>query len=410
MSISILQEPVTVQTAYNDLIYKVSSTNSAQDNFKFVADIIVGGQSFRQAIFPDPIDDTGVFNVSSVVRNYVTEDIDKDTFGFQENVNSQALVSVRFGEEYGDSSSGTTVFPNMIESSETLAWNGVIDFLPAANFIKGDFVMSTGDTTNFLTTMPTSGVIRDSEDAWLYALSEASGTIFHAQIVTYDSANTILQTVKVNNPFEAISSSNSKYVRFGCGTNNLNSIPSSGITNGGAQAIITDSVVRYDITFIQFDDTEVSNTHSFLIDNTCTKNEVFRLHFLNELGGYDSYSFIRASRNTIGINRTGYKKLIGGNTSSTTFGYSAKDRARTTFETEVHETINIKSDWVSEATSDWLEQLLTSPDVYVDDATHGLVPIQILNTSYNKRKEVTDKLWNIDVQFRFSFDKFRQSR
>ena len=404
MAITILQQPVTVQPAFNNLVYKVSSDNTAQTNFKYIADIIINGQSFRMAIFPNPTYDTGTFNIATIVRNYVQRDIDKGTYGFQENVNSKNEVFVRFGEEYAG-----VVYPTLTTSNTTLVWNGVLDFLPAANYTKANYVMSS-TPINYLTTMPSSGVVRDSEDAWLYALTETSGVVYHAKVITYDSNGSIIQTVKVNNPFQAVSSTNSKYLRFGCGTNNLNLIASSGITDGGAQPIITSSVAKYDITFQKFDGTAVSNTHTFLVDNTCTKNNVYRLHFLNRLGGYDSFSFIRASKKNITVQRSNYRQIVGADTSATAWGYSTKDRGQTTYNSRSNESISIKSDWITEATNDWLKELITSVDVYLDDATYGLVPINIVNSSYDLKQTVTDRLWNLDIQFVYSNDNYSQTR
>ena len=339
-NITILQEPASVSPAYNNLVYKVSSINVAQPNFKFIADVQVAGQSFRLFKFPDPTFNTGSFNVSKIVQSYIQGDIDKATFGFQENVLSEQDITVQFGEEYGASSSGTTVFPNQIESSATQIWNSVIDTLPFANYNKADFVMNTSSPIPFLTNAPSGGLIRANEDAWLYGLTETSGTVYHAKIITYDSAGSTIQTVKVNNPFQSIPSTNSKYIRFSCGTNNLNSIPSSGITDGGAQPIITSSVASYDITFQTFAGVEVSIPHTFNVSDTCTKNPIYRFHFLNKLGGYDSYSFIRASTGVVSVERNSFTKVIGNDTSGTAWGYSTRDRGRTAFSTKVDEVYN----------------------------------------------------------------------
>ena len=72
--------------------------------------------------------------------------------------------------------------------------------------------------------------------------------------------------------------------------------------------------------------------------------------------------------------------------------------------------ITVKSDWVTEATNDWLEELITSPDVYVDDVTFGLVPVEITTSTFDLKQTVNDKLWNISISFRYTYDTFRQSR
>jgi hypothetical protein len=110
------------------------------------------------------------------------------------------------------------------------------------------------------------------------------------------------------------------------------------------------------------------------------------------------------------VERKSFNKTIGNDTSATAWGYSTKDRGTTAFSTKVGEVITVKSDWVSEATNDWLEELMTSPDVYVDDVAYGLVPVEITNGSYDLKQEVNDKLWNISISFKYTYDTYRQSR
>jgi hypothetical protein len=408
-NLTIQQAPEEFTPAYEDIIYVVSGINNAQDNFKFIADVIVNGESTRLAVFPDPTYGTAVFNFKDILQNYVTSDIDTTTYGFQECANSIKEYTVQFGEEYGTDSSGTTVYANQITSTK-YAYNGIIDFLPFQSYDYTTKVMASGSSADFLTNAPSSGVIRDNENAWLHGMTESSGAIYHAKVITYDSAGSILQTVKVNNPFQAVSSVNSRHVRFGCGTSNLNNIPASGITDGGAQPIITAAVTKYDITFQTYAGTEVSNTFTYLVDNACTKNDVYRFHFLNKEGGFDSFSFIRASNKNTNIRRSQFKSKTGGLTSANAYGYNTKDRQRTDYYTELGDTVTVRSDWISEATSEWLGELVESPEVFVEDATYGLVAVNITDTFYRPQQENNNKLFNLSITFRYSYDRFRQGQ
>ena len=407
-NITILQQPDAITPAYNDNVWVVSGTNTAQANFKFICDVIVNGQSFRQAVFPDPTHSRGIFNVGRVVENYISDTLNTNV-GFQENVGSIIQYSVQFGEEYGLASSGTTIYPNQVSSSKYV-WNGIIDFLPYQSYDYTDYVMNTTDVVNFLTNAPSSGVISTDENAWLYGMVESSGVVYHARINTYDSSDNLLQTVKVNNPYQSIGSDNSQFVRFGSGTRNLNLIESSGITDGGSQPIITNSVTKYYVVFQTYAGVEVSNRFYYKVEDPCTKNNTYRLHFLNKLGGFDSFTFIRADRKTATIDRKEYKKRVTGMTSDSTWGYSTSAHNRVNFDTTLDEVIAAQSDWISEATNDWLYELVTSPVVYLDDPTYGLVGVNIVNTAYDFKTEAVDKLFNLTIQFKYSFQTYRQRR
>jgi len=407
-NITIQQSPEAITPAYEDMVYVVSGLNSSQANFKFIADILVNGETTRIAVFPDSVYNVGVFNISKIVSTYLGSDISTDSFGFQECPNSIIDYTVQFGEEYGVSSSGTTVYPNQVSSS-LAAYNGNVDFLPFQSYDYTTKVMADGSSANYLTNAPSSGVIRSSENAWLHGMTESSGAVYHAKVVTYDSAGSILQTVKINNPFQAIPSTNSKNIRLGSGPSNLNSIPTSAITDGGAQPIITASVVKYDVTFQTYDETAVSNTFTYLVDDECTKNTVYRLHFLNKDGGYDSVSFIRASNKSQTTEKRQFKKATGGLTSSTAYGYSTKDRQASNYYSKSTESIQIRSNWISEGTSTWLSELIDSPEVWVEDETYGLVAVNIIDRAYSYKTAAANKLFDLTISFRYSYDKFRQS-
>ena len=84
MAITINQAPVAITPAYEDIVYVVSSTNNGETNFKYVVDVIVKGYSFRLTMFPHPSYGTAYVNIGKIIETYLTSDIDKSTYGFQE--------------------------------------------------------------------------------------------------------------------------------------------------------------------------------------------------------------------------------------------------------------------------------------------------------------------------------------
>lgn len=407
--ITVSQNPKEYTPVYNDIIFVVTSDHKTETNFKYIADVYVNGVGSvieRLKCIPDPTYGSGVFNIGRVIESYVNSDIDKTTYGFQQNLNSYVRYVVRFGEEYGLSSSGTTVYPNQVVTSTRYAWNAELDHLNFQDYTNNDYLITSGTVTGFLTNSPSTLSIRDGEDAWLYGMTDSSGTIKDALVSTYDVNNDLIQDAEVANPFQAVVSTNDRFVRFGCGTNNLNSISSSGIT--GTTPIITASVVKYTVAFRRADRTLVTPTKTFLIENPCTRNEVFRFHFLNELGGFDSFDFIRGSTKKVEIKRSNYKKVTGALTSASSYGYAKKDRGTVQYNTSLKDNIKVKSDWIKEETYTWLEELITSPEVYLDHSEHGLIPVNIQNNSYDFKQDAQDKLFNLEIEFEYSFDRYRQ--
>jgi len=404
MAITIQKQPTQDVPAYNDIVYIVSSDNTSEANFKYVADIYIGSDMIRVTANKHPDYTNGLFNIGRIIESYVNSDINKDLNGFQLNLNSYTPFYIQFGEEYG---STPTVYPNLTTSSTHYAWNGVLDFLPYQSYDQNDYVMrSSVADGKFLTNMPQSGVIRSSEDAWLYSVGYARTDIYGGQIVTYDSTGAPIQTLIFSNPHYLVASVNGKYLRMPAGTNNLNNIPASAVVLGSLP-IIDSNVAKYDVAILD-SGFSVYDFHSFTVDNTCTKNEVFRFHFLNQLGGYDSFTFYRGNIKTSNIERSNYKQVSNVMTSATTSGYNTYSRGKKDFNITISENIKVQSDWVNQATMIWLEELITSPDVYLDHATYGLVAVNINNSNYEIKQDAQEKLFNLTLDFNYSYNKYRQ--
>jgi hypothetical protein len=304
-------------------------------------------------------------------------------------------------------------------SSGVISWNASLDNLEFTTYNQETYktYLNTNNIngisySKFLTNSPSSGTIRDDENAWLSILAPSHSNTgrYDAIVTTYDSTNSVLQTVKIRNAEFIQTYYSNDSLRFPVGTNNLNDIPSSGIITG-SQPIITASVDKYSVYVVEtFNPTyRLTEYKWFLVDDTCTKNDTYRFHFLNKLGGWDTFTFIRGHKKKSNIERSTYKSNNNVATSST-YSYSVKDFSSVDYNTKLSESINVISDWVSEETYEWLYELISSPQVYLDDSTYGLVAINITNNSYEFKTDSQDKIFNISLDFKYSSDNYRQKR
>lgn len=401
MAIEINSTNQIYNPAYNDMTIIVISTNIADVNFKYIADIYIGSEIIRLSAEKHPVYDTGVFHFGRIVEDFVSQDISKATHGFQENTNSYISWYVKFGEQYG---AENTIYEDVETSDTFYSWNAIFDFIPFQSYTQDPYILTSAGVNKLLTNKPATVEIRDNEDAWLYAAG-FTNTITHAMVITFDSSGGIIQDVLISNPFSAGS-----FIRFGCGTSNLNLI-ASGITSG-SQPLITPAVASYNISFymMAFGAFQLSHLQTFKIKNPCTKNPTYRFHFLNKLGGYDSFTFIRGSKKTASISRSNFNANIGTSLSASAFGYSASARGVTNYDVKIKDKITVQSDWITEETNIWLEELITSPDVYLDDAVSGLIAVNINNSSYEFKQEATEKIFNLSIDFSYSYDRTRQRR
>lgn len=396
MAITVRQQPANLFPAYNDAVYIVTSSNVAQANFKFVADIYVNSVKVdRMLIPPHPTELSGKVNVSPLLESRVSVDINLSDNRILPNSNSYVQYEVKFGEAYG--SSGTVVYPNLTTISGKYLWNAVLDYPTFCNYASGDYI------GNFLTENPylKSGIELTADDnAWLYWNNYNLDTSY-VKVLTYDSANTLIGTFKIDNKYGT-----SRFLRIPTGPYNILDIPDAQFTLG-VQPIITGSVAYYTVQTFNSSNVPISIEAEYKIIADCTRYEKRRLQFLNELGGYDTFNFTLVSKETMDIERSMYKKDLGSYGSSYSFVNSPNDRAYSQYHTKIKDKVSIQSDWVTQDQLAWLEQLVTSPDVRLDDGLY-LIPINITNTTFEKKKVVNEKLFNLQLEYTLSYDRYRQ--
>jgi len=238
------------------------------------------------------------------------------------------------------------------------------------------------------------------DNAWLYWNNFNLDTSY-VKVLTYNSANTLIGTFKIDNKYTT-----SRFLRIPTGPYNILNIPDAQFTLG-VQPIITGSVAYYIVQTFNSSNAALSIDARYDIVDNCSRYEKRRLQFLNELGGYDTFNFTLVSKETMDIERSMFKKDLGSYGSSYSFVNSPNDRAYSQYHTKIKDKISIQSDWVKEEELAWLEQLVTSPDVRLDDGLY-LIPINITNTSFEKKKVVNEKLFNLQLEYTLSYDRYRQ--
>ena len=113
MAIFIQQSPSQPNMANNNLVYGITSSQVTQPQFQFVADLTnSGSNTVLQRIKQQPNPNArGVFDMGSIITNYLGEDENWKTQKFATAVNAGKRFNVRFGEQYGTSvSSSITLY------------------------------------------------------------------------------------------------------------------------------------------------------------------------------------------------------------------------------------------------------------------------------------------------------------
>lgn len=185
---------------------------------------------------------------------------------------------------------------------------------------------------------------------------------------------------------------NSGLLHIPAGLKNL--VDGSFITQVQADATQFWTIVGVDIS-----DVEVTAKYGFYIDEDCKYNPV-HVYWLNQMGGWDSYSFIKKNERSIDVEKKRYKTYLGNyNTADVTTPFDTKNFSRSLNEREpITKTfINLTSDWITESEYKWMKDLFYSKSVWmVDDNVDGfnILPVVVEDTNYLMKRERNSKKYN----------------
>ena len=232
--------------------------------------------------------------------------------------------------------------------------------------------------------------INQYETLSIMCLSASAIANSYYQVKTYDDNMTLLNTYTSTNPI-GLSQSYIKY-ELGSGTKNLQGWTISGTpisipTNGYYTIGLTNSSAG------------INAVYKYHVVNNCSRYGNIRIQFMNRVGGYDYWNFNYDSKWTIEVkNRTIFTKQLD-------YNYSIGDRGRTIINIDANEMWEASTDWISESDYSYLQELITSNDVYVIDEVNGYkLPINIEDTSYVQKTALRDRLFNLKITYRYAYD------
>lgn len=254
----------------------------------------------------------------------------------------QIVTDIPWGDDTTDESGTiTSLYRLTATSSEHIAYNGTRQYDERNTDFTNTYTL-VNSNSKFLTNYNQTykSVFGDNYETISMILDNTTGYDFIVK--TYDSSLSPLATYT----YSILSNNDYKRMDFGVGPQNLEELE-SGITTG----------VKYYDVWVEESGATVSETRSYRIDTNCSPYDNVRMMFLNRAGGWDFFNFTLDSKKKVNIQRSEYNRIMD-------WDYTIGDRGRTNLATKADETWTITSDWISEKDSIWLEELLTSPEVY----------------------------------------------
>lgn len=397
MSITLKQAPPQYSPVYNEMVFVADSTNKTQPGFKYVFSIFDKDLNLLARVkrFPEPVAGYGFYDIHRILENYVSFDLDDTLLGarFYENKNSFIEYKIYIGEEYG-----TTTNLIAYISGSLYAYNGVFDYPDFVKYNQDNWLLPvTGG--RLLTNAPDTQYIRLDTNAFLYFISDGpddtSRFLLTVNALNGDTSDYLLDRVPASN--------GARFLRLPSGPKNLNSSTDIELGFGG----IDNTIASYTLQAMNTSGDLIGNAVTYIIDYSCSKYDIYRLHFLNRLGGFDSMDFKLVSTEEVAIQRNTYDKRLGG-LSGSSYVYLARDRGKVQFATLANKNMMLTSDWFDDARSRWLEELATSPEVYMEAEDGSFIPVNLTDEKYTIGKKQNTKLINLQLNLTFSYNKYRQ--
>jgi len=173
-------------------------------------------------------------------------------------------------------------------------------------------------------------------------------------------------------------------------------------------------------TVVAYDDTTtvISDTYKFYNQEVCKGFEKFRLTWLNRLGVWDYFNFTKKNVRKVNSKRETYQQIKGSWNEKTYKKHGYKGGTKT-FSTNSKEVVTLQTDFITEEAASWLEELFTSPDVFVlqersTDSSLGTIknlvnkyvqPCVVTTSSYTKKTTANDKLKQYTIDIEMSHNK-----
>ena len=143
--------------------------------------------------------------------------------------------------------------------------------------------------------------------------------------------------------------------------------------------------------------------------------EPIRLTWLNQWGAWDYYTFTMKSSKTISTKGSTYQQLAG-SWNESAYRLDSFKGGKKAFRVNATEKITMNTDFVNESESEWFEELINSPEVYIldgfqtDDSNAALnnyvTPVRLTTSNYTKKTVANDKL----MQYTFEVEKSKTLR
>ena len=402
-------------------VTEVGFAPSTKTNYTYVFDIVTETfGTIRTLVLPEPVMKFGIQDVGQILEGYVKEKIMQynNTSAF---VYAQEVPIIKYHMEYLSAWDVAGVFT--VDPDAVGAVVGKDNYTWGASFNWHDWVsqMNSGspfntwllNTTNgtageFLTSYKTPSV-NITDLGWTCLLTDNAPDVDYVEIKTYNAAGGLIQTAQAAN-ITTPTTTGAKMMSVATSPQSLNNVGAALLA--GSQPIIDSTTKTYTVQIFKTTGTvAISELLTFTIEE-CTPYEIFRVHFENYLGGFDSFNFRLRSKRSANNEKLKYNRA-GNDVISTGLQYSQEDNGTLAYFVKSQDTIRLESDYLDTTQNQWLKELIESPQVYLEFIDNGVAnfkPLFVTNSAWTQDSNELDKQFRLTLQVDLAHENYRQRR
>lgn len=385
MAYSIQQEPGEYSPAFNPLTFVVRETDNnitGAVNFRYICEVEVDGTI--QAKLKAPIrygssQNEAVFDVTEILASYVGNDFEPPS---SVAITKQPRITqwrAKFGYESG--SGVVTEATGVVNSAYKFSWDACVPIAEFNTFAPAGYLTASGGTAGakFLTDIRPRSV-QASEQHSLTALYGTDTANKVVEYKAYSSAGSLLETITKSHTY---SDYRSRLLAIDC-------------TYSGIGFTVNTSYYTVQ-TYPSGYAGKASEAMRFNLWEECSKYDPVTLHFLNTLGGFDSYTFRKRTIRTIESEKKTFEQDSFRYTTGA-YGYSNSRGGTTNYNTRLTEQWILNTDWLTDEQIEFIEQLQFSPVVFMGSFS-ALEKVTLIATEF-ERKYNRDGLVQYSVTIR----------
>jgi hypothetical protein len=372
---TLTQAPDTFASVNADLIWMVYDANAVDTDltdYKYVAEVYINGSVdpvHVERVYPRPDTGQGLFNFSALVRSYIRPKYDLNDAVIGAKIinipDFYATVIVKIREEY-DGEVGEVVltdtarvFFNHYDGKAGSAVSWLVEYLNKPATARHRTIRMPFGCPRFF--VP---VFRSTSDGFDVVVTAQDAATITAGYTPY---------------------SNDLYI--------INIAPAA--INAFTAGHIAPTDTHYTVNI----DGEVFNVELIckgLYHNYC-------LHFIGQSGGWETALFNKARKRSKEIERKEYRQpAYRTSESGCSFATGNVQHAqRSVYAKTWTEKMRLTTDWLTDQDHEWLETLLQSPLVYMDDGVN-IVPVVITNSNYDIKEWINDRITPVAVDVEFT--------